>query len=74
MIIKNKRKFIARVIELLIIIATIILTALSINYANRIRGHQSFGGEYLVPLLGFIAIMVIEDIYQETENKKGGKK
>lgn len=74
MIIKNKRKFIARVIELLIIIATIILTALSINYANRIRGNQSIGGEYLVPLLGFIAIMVIEDIYQETENKKGGKK
>ena len=50
MIIKNKRKFIARIIELLIIIATIILTALSINYANRIRGHQSIGGEYLVPL------------------------
>lgn len=72
--IKNKKKFLVRVLELLIIIVTIILTILAINYANRTRGHQAIGGEYLVPLLGFIAIMVIEDIYQESEKSKGGKR
>lgn len=72
--IKNKKKFLVRVLELLIIIVTIILTIISINYANRTRGHQAIGGEYLVPLLGFITIMVIEDIYQESEKNKGGRK
>lgn len=65
----NKRKFIVRIIELITIIATIILTIKSIAYANAIRGYKGYGGEYLVPLLGFLAIMVIEDIYQESEKK-----
>lgn len=72
--IKNKKKFLVRVLELLIIIVTIILTVLAINYANRTRGYQAVGGEYLVPLLGVIAIMVIEDIYQESEKNKGGRR
>lgn len=74
MIIKNKKKFLVRILELLIIIATIILTILAINYTNKIRGHQAIGGEYLIPILGLIILMVIEDIYQESEKKKGGKR
>lgn len=49
--ITNKKKFIVRILELITIIATIILTIVSIKYANRIRGYKAFGGEYLVPVL-----------------------
>lgn len=69
----NKKKFIVRILEILIIIATIILTILSIKYATKIRGHQAFGGEYLVPVLGLIVILVLESILEESDNKKRGK-
>ena len=62
----------------MIIIATIILTILAINYANKIRGYQAYGGEYLIPIIGLLIVMIIEDIYQENEKKgkeaKHGKK
>ena len=70
----NKKKFIVRILEILIIIATIILTILSIKYATKIRGHQAFGGEYLVPVLGLIIILVLESISEESEEKKGNRK
>lgn len=70
----NKKKFIVRILEILIIIASIILTILSIKYATKIRGHQAFGGEYLVPVLGLIIILVLESILEESEEKKGNRK
>ena len=70
----NKKKFIIRILEVLIIIATIILTIVSINYANKIRGYQASGGEYLVPVLLVLLILVIETIYEESENKKAENK
>ncbi len=70
----NKKKFIVRILEILIIIAIIILTILSIKYATKIRGHQAFGGEYLVPVLGLIIILVLESILEESEEKKGNRK
>ena len=72
--ITNKKKFIVRILELITIIATIILTIVSIKYANRIRGYKAFGGEYLVPLLGLLLILIIETIYEESENKKAENK
>ena len=72
--ITNKKKFLVRILEILVIIVTIILTILSINYANKIRGHKAYGGEYLVPVLGLIAILIIETIYEESENKKRSKR
>lgn len=66
----NKKKFIVRIIELLVIIGTIILTILSINYANKLRGYQAYGGEYLIPVLGLLVVLVIETILEESENKK----
>lgn len=72
--ITNKKKFIVRILEILIIIATIILTILSIKYATKIRGHQAFGGEYLVTVLGLIVILVLESILEESEEKKGNRK
>lgn len=70
----NKKKFISRIIEILIIIVTIILTIKSIAYATELRGYEAFGGEYLIPLLGLITIMIIETILEESENKKHGKR
>lgn len=70
----NKKKFLVRILEILVIIGTIILTILSINYANKLRGHQAYGGEYLVPVLGVILILIIETLYEESEKKKGDKK
>ncbi len=70
----NKKKFIVRIIELLVIIATIILTILSRNYANKLRGAQAYGAEYLIPVLGLLVVLVIETIYEESEeNKRRGK-
>ena len=47
----NKKKFIIRILELLVIIATIVLTPIAIKYANAARGYEAVGGEYLIPLL-----------------------
>jgi hypothetical protein len=69
----NKKKFIIRIIELLIIIATIILTIKAVQYATIIRGYKGYGGEYLVPILGLIIVLVLESILEESENKKHGK-
>ncbi len=70
----NKKKFLVRILEILVIIGTIILTILSINYANKLRGHQAFGGEYLVPVLGLMVILIIETLYEESEEKKKNAK
>lgn len=72
--ITNKKKFLVRILEILVIVGTIILTILSINYVNKLRGHQAYGGEYLVPVLGLLVILIIETIYEESENKKRSKK
>jgi hypothetical protein len=65
----NKRKFITRISELLVIIGTSILTPIAINYANNLRGHQAYGGEYLIPILGLTIIMIIETIYEEISRR-----
>ena len=52
----NKKKFIMRILELLLSIAIIVLTILAINYANSLRASISYGGEYLIPVLGLILI------------------
>lgn len=70
----NKKKFLVRILEILVIIGTVILTILSINYANKLRGHQAYGGEYLIPVLGLIVIIIIETIYEESEKDKRSKK
>lgn len=62
----NRKKFIARITELFIFIGTIITTPMAINYANNIRGHVAYGGEYLLPILGLLIIMGIET-FLETE-------
>ena len=64
----NKKKFIVRIIELLVIIATIILTIKAVQYATIIRGYKGYGGEYLVPILGLIIVLVLESFLDEDQN------
>lgn len=65
----NRKKFTTRILELITILGTIILTPISINYANNFRGYQSYGGEYLIPILGLLIILVIETIYEESSRR-----
>ena len=64
--IKNKKKFIIRIVDLIVIVVTIVLTMKAIAYANAMRGYQAFGGEYLIPLLGLLEISLIEEWYEES--------
>ena len=71
---KCKTKIIVRIIQFIIIIATIIITKIAINYAFLQRGYEAIGGEYLIPVLGFIIVLIIEDIYQSSKKRKIRKK
>jgi hypothetical protein len=65
----NKKKFITRILDLIVIIGTSILTPITINYANNLRGHQAYGGEYLIPVLGLAIIMILETIFEESNRR-----
>lgn len=65
----NKKKCITRILDLAIIILTTIVTPMAINYANAWRGYKGYGGEYLIPILGLLAILVIETIYEESSRR-----
>ena len=70
----NNKKFIIRILELLVIIATIILTPIAIKYATAVRGYEAVGGEYLIPMLGLVIIMIIETIYEESEKRNENRR
>ncbi len=61
----DKKKFIVRIIELLVIIATILLTVKAITYASVLRGYKAYGGEYLIPILGVMTISVLESVLND---------
>ena len=69
----NKRKFAIRVIEILVIIITIILTLKAIKYATQIRGYKAFGGEYLIPVFGRILVIIVDAIYENYLRKQNRK-
>lgn len=70
----NKKKFITRILEILVIIGTIISTPIAIKCATAVRGYEACGGEYLIPLVGLVVILTIETILEESENKKNEKR
>ena len=70
----NKKKLIVRILELLVIIATIILTPIAIKYATAVRGYEAVGGEYLIPMLGLVIILIIETIYEESEKRNENRR
>lgn len=70
----NKKKTITRILELIIILGIVILTPISIKYATAVRGYKGIGGEYLIPILGLLLIMIIETAYEESQNKKKNRR
>ena len=72
--ISDKKKFIVRVIEILVIIVTIIVTPIAIKYATAVRGYEAVGVEYLLPIFAFVIILIIETIYEASEESKKIKK
>ena len=66
----NRKKFIVRIIELIVIIATIILTILAIHYATKIRGHKAYGGERLIPIMSILVIMILEEGVSNGKSRK----
>lgn len=71
--ITNKKKFVIRIVEVIIILATIIITALAIKYANEMRGYRGFGGEFLIPIISLMIILILEE-YLESEEKNNENK
>lgn len=68
------KKLVCRILEISIIITTIIITIIAINYATKLRGYIAYGGEYLIPILGLLLVLNIETKYEENKRKKGKKK
>lgn len=70
---KCKVRIIVRIVQLVIIILTLILTKIAINYAFIERGYEATGGEYLIPILGLLIVVIIEDEYRKYKNRKEEK-
>ena len=68
--ISDKKKFIVRVIEILVIIVTIIVTPIAIKYATAVRGYEAVGGEYLLPIFALVIILIIETIMKQVKRVK----
>ena len=70
----NKAKLIIRILELLTIIGTIILMPIAIKYATATRGYEAVGGEYLLPILALVIVLILETILEEIEDYKKERK
>lgn len=64
----KKRIFIARILELAVIIGTIILTVKSFQLAYAMRGYKALGGEGLVPAFGVMILYFIESVLEWLED------
>lgn len=59
----------AKIVYLFIILSSIIATHYLIGYATSIRGYKAYGGEYLIPILGWIIATVFYEICKEINHK-----
>ncbi len=59
-----------KIVYLLIILSSIIITPYMIRYATNIRGYKAYGGEYLIPILGWVIATSYYEICKEIKNKK----
>lgn len=70
--ITNRKKFIVRIIEIIIVLSTIIFIALAIKYVSQVRGYKGLGGELLLPIISLMIILILEE-YLESEEKNEKK-
>lgn len=67
---KISKAKLVRIIEILIIVASIKLTPIAIEYADSVREYKAYGGEYLIPLFAFLIVILIETIIEAVEEMK----
>jgi len=60
----------AKIVYLLIILFSIIITPHVVEYATSIRGYKAYGGEYLTPIFGWIIATVFYEICKEINHRK----
>lgn len=60
----------ARIVYLLIILSSIIITPYAVKYATSIRGYKAYGGEYLIPILGWIIATIFYEICNTIHQRK----
>ena len=70
---KIKKKVAVRTMQAVVIIASVILTKVAINYTYTLRGYDAVGGEYFVPILGLFVVWIIEELYQYSERRRKQK-
>ena len=70
---ETKRKLKIRILQTVVIVASVVLTKVAINYAYLERGYDAVGGEYFIPLLGLIVVWIIEEIYKYSERRRKQK-
>lgn len=57
-------------VYLFIMLFSIVATPYLVKYATSIRGYKAYGGEYLIPILGWIIATVYYDICKGIKNRK----
>lgn len=65
---------IVRIVYLFFILISIIITPYMIEYATKIRGYKAYGGEYLIPLLGWAIATIFYEVCKEINDRKKLKK
>ncbi len=63
----------AKLVYLLIILISIVITPYAIKYATDIRGYKAYGGEYLIPILGWIFATIFYEIFKAINQKQNFK-
>lgn len=59
-----------RVVYLFFILFSITITPKIAEYATKIRGYKAYGGEYLIPVLGWIIATVFYEIFKSINNSE----
>lgn len=60
----------AKMVYLFIILLSIVVTPYAIEYATKLRGYKAYGGEYLIPVLGWIIATIFYEICREKNNRR----
>lgn len=62
---------VGKIIYLLIIFISIIITPFIVKYVTtHIRGYRAYGGEYLIPIFGWIIATIFYEVFKRIYNSE----
>ena len=61
---------IAKFVYLFIILLSIVATHYLAEYETSVRGYKAYGGEYTIPILGWIIATIYYEICKSIDNNK----